>query len=175
MLKVTRMSEITDRIKAYWNEVSDSEWYRSLRSEEAIARLKAGPESAFHPEVYALIRKYLPDLKGKRILVPSSGDNHAAFAFALLGARVTSSDISERQIENAAEVAERLELDIEFVCDDTMKLSNIPNRAYDLGNGIPIGPERSRGTGSFFHYHVFDRYFMGKYDHFHVWFGLPQP
>ena len=120
------------RIRAYWNETSDSEWYRSLRSDERIARLKAAPETAFHPEVMELIRKYFPEPEGKRVLIPSSGDNHAAFAFALMGARVTSSDISERQLENASAVARRLELDIEFIRDDTMELSRIPAGAYDM-------------------------------------------
>ncbi|MBR3106570.1 MAG: class I SAM-dependent methyltransferase [Clostridia bacterium] len=125
-------NEIIEKIKAFWNETSDSEWYRSLRTDEAIRRLKEKPESAFHPAVYDLIRKYLPDMKGRRILLPSSGDNHAAFALAMMGAHVTSADISERQLENAAVIAERLCLDIEFVCDDTMKLSHIRDQAYDM-------------------------------------------
>ena len=125
-------SEMTDRVRAWWNETSDSEWYRSLRSDERIRRLQEKPESAFHPAVYALIRKYLPDLEGRHVLLPSSGDNHAAFALAMMGARVTSADISERQLENASAIAGRLCLDIEFVCDDTMKLSGIRDRAYDM-------------------------------------------
>ena len=125
-------NEMTGRIKAYWNETSDSEWYRSLRTDEEIRRLKEKPESAFHPAVYELICKYLPDLKGRRILLPSSGDNHAAFAFAMMGARVTSADISERQLENAAVIAGKLGLDIEFICDDTTELSCIRDQAYDL-------------------------------------------
>ena len=133
-MKVMKMSgnEITDQIKAYWNETSDSEWYRSLRTEEKIGQLKENPESAFHPAVYELIRKYLPDLKGRRILLPSSGDNHAAFALAMMGAHVTSADISERQLENASVIAEQLGLDIEFICDDTMQLSHICDQAYDM-------------------------------------------
>ena len=125
-------NEMTDRIKAFWNETSDSEWYRSLRADEKIKSLKEKPESAFHPAVYELIRKHLPDMKGRRILLPSSGDNHAAFAFAMMGARVTSSDISERQLENASVIAEQLGLDIEFIYDDTMKLSHIHEQAYDM-------------------------------------------
>ncbi|MBE7003938.1 MAG: class I SAM-dependent methyltransferase [Ruminococcaceae bacterium] len=125
-------NEIIDRIKAYWNETSDSEWYRSLRTDEMIERLKEKPESAFHPAVNELIRKYLPDLKDRRVLLPSSGDNHAAFALAMMGAHVTSADISERQLENAAAIAERLCLDIEFICDDTMQLSHIRDQAYDM-------------------------------------------
>ena len=132
--QVMRMNsnEITDQIKAFWNETSDSEWYRSLRTEERISRLQEKPESAFHPAVYELIRKYLPGLKGRRVLLPSSGDNHAVFAFAMMGAHVTSADISERQLENASSIAERLHLEIEFICDDTMKLSHIRDQAYDM-------------------------------------------
>ena len=125
-------NERTDQVKAWWNETSDSAWYRSLRTDEEIRRLKEEPASAFHPAVYGLIRKYLPDLKGLRILLPSSGDNHAAFALAMMGAHVTSADISERQLENASAVAERLGLEIEFICDDTMKLSQIGDQAYDM-------------------------------------------
>ena len=124
--------EMTARVKAFWNETSDSEWYRSLRTDEKIRRLKEKPESAFHPAVYELIRKYFPEIKGRHILLPSSGDNHAAFAFAMMGAHVTSADISERQLENASVIAEQLGLEIEFICDDTMKLSRIRDRTYDL-------------------------------------------
>ena len=125
-------NERLDGIKAFWNENSDSEWYRSLRTEEKIHALQERPERAFHPAVYALIRKIVPDLTKAKVLLPSSGDNHAAFALSLLGAQVTSADISERQLENAAEIAARLRLNIEFVCDDTMQLSHISDQAYDL-------------------------------------------
>ena len=125
-------SEITERIRACWNETADSEWYSALRSEEQIGRLQEAPASAFPPAVWALLRGRLPELKGRRVLLPSSGDNHAAFALAMLGAQVTSADISERQLENAAAVAGRLGLDVEFVCDDTMELSKLRGEAYDL-------------------------------------------
>jgi SAM-dependent methyltransferase len=124
--------ERIEKVRAWWNETSDSEWYRSLRTEERIERLREDPASAFHPAVLALIRRYLPDLAGRRVLLPSSGDNHAAFALALMGARVTSADISERQLENAAAAAGWLGLEIGFVCDDTTELSRIPDRTYDL-------------------------------------------
>lgn len=71
-------------------------------------------------------------LKYRNILLPSSGDNHAAFALAMMGAHVTSTDISERQLENASIIAERLGLKMEFICDDTMKLSNISDQTYDM-------------------------------------------
>jgi len=125
-------NERLTRIKSYWNETSESEWYRSLRTEERIEAIRETPASAFHPAVFALMGKYLPDLKHLRVLLPSSGDNHAAFALTMLGAHVTSADISERQLENAAAIAARLGLDMEFICDDTMGLSRIDGGAYDL-------------------------------------------
>lgn len=164
-------------IKDWWNKTSDSDWYQSLRTEEQIHRLKEDPVSAFHPAVYELIRKYLPDLKDRRILLPSSGDNHAAFALALMGTQVTSADISERQLENAAEIVKRLHLDIEFVCDDTMKLSRIPDQAFDMvytSNGTLSwmddldGMNRNicrvlkpRGYAILFDMHPFNRPFSG--------------
>ncbi len=124
-------NELLREIKVYWDGVSDSDWYQSLRTEARIARLTEQPTLAFHPAVVLLIRKYMPNLKGKRILLPSSGDNHAAFAFALRGADVTSSDISERQLDNAKRIADRLRLDITFVCDDTMTLSYLQDESFD--------------------------------------------
>lgn len=126
------MEDWLKQIKDNWNKTSDSEWYKSLRTDDKIEALVNDPASAFHPAVYSLINKYIPDIKSKKVLLPSSGDNHAAFAFALLGAEVTSADISERQLENAAEIAERLNLKINFVCDNTMELSNIKSDTYDL-------------------------------------------
>ena len=126
------MDDWLKQIKDSWNKTAYSEWYRSLRTDDKIEALVNNPVSAFHPVVYSLINKYIPDLKSKKVLLPSSGDNHAAFAFALLGAEVTSADISERQLENAAEIAERLNLKINFVCDNTMELSNIKSDTYDL-------------------------------------------
>ena len=126
------MEDWLKQVKEDWNKTSDSEWYKSLRTDEKIDELTNNPMSAFHPAVHELIRKYIPDLTDKRILLPSSGDNHAAIAFALLGAKVTSADISERQLENASVIAGKLNLSIDFVCDNTMELSDIESDAYDF-------------------------------------------
>lgn len=126
------MNNWLKQVKNSWNETSDSEWYKSLRSEEKIKGLIANPASAFHPKVYQLIHRHFPCLNGKTILLPSSGDNHAAFAFAVLGADVTSADISERQLENAKAVADKFNLNIRFVCEDTMTLSGLDDNQFDL-------------------------------------------
>ena len=126
------MDVLLNKIKDGWNKTADSEWYQSLRTDEKIAGLVKHPETAFHPSVIALIKKWIPDLHGVKALLPSSGDNHAAFAFALMGVEVTSADISERQLEHAAEIANRLQLNISFVCDDTMRLSKMNDESFDL-------------------------------------------
>ncbi|WP_317981877.1 class I SAM-dependent methyltransferase [Paenibacillus glycanilyticus] len=129
-----------NKVKESWNEWSET-WYLKYRTEEAIARVISSPASAFHPTTYRLIREAFPDLTGKRVLVPSSGDNHAVFAFHLLGAQVTSCDISDKQIENASIIAKHHSWDIEFICEDTMTLSQLPSEEYDLvytSNGVHV-------------------------------------
>ena len=119
-------------VKEHWNRLSDSDWYKSLRTEEKLNTVRDNPGTAFHPAMIALLEKYSGDFRGKKILLPSSGDNHAAFAFALMGAKVTSADISERQLENAGIISGKWGLDIEYICDNTMYLSKIEDSAYDL-------------------------------------------
>lgn len=126
------MEKWLEQVKEEWNQKSDSEWYQSLRTKEKIDALAARPESAFHPRVFELLKSYLHDFNGKKVLLPSSGDNHAAFALELLGAEVTSADISQRQLENAQAIADRLGIGIRFVCENTMKLSTIESETYDL-------------------------------------------
>lgn len=126
------MNERLKQVKESWNQTADSAWYQSLRTDEKIAALVKDPATAFHPSVYQLIQKFFPDLEKKKILLPSSGDNHAAFAFALLGADVTSTDISERQLEHAQEISARLGLNIRFVCDDTTQLSKMEDHCFDF-------------------------------------------
>jgi SAM-dependent methyltransferase len=127
-------------IKTSWNQWSET-WYKRYRTDEEIAKIIKHPESAFHHTTFAMIQKAFPNLQGKRICVPSSGDNHAVFAFHLMGAKVTSSDISERQLDNAANIAHKHGWDIEFIWDDTMKLSKIKSDEYDFvytSNGVHV-------------------------------------
>ena len=126
------MENWEEEVKKHWDQVSDSDWYRSLRTEEKLRAIKDDPKTAFHPDMLALIEKYMGEFAGKKILLPSSGDNHAAFAFAQMGAEVTSADISERQLENAKTVSDKWGLDIAYICDNTMFLSKIEDSAYDL-------------------------------------------
>ena len=131
----------TKKIAQKWDEISDSEWYESYRTDEAIDKIINHPSSAFHAITWNMLVSHMDDFAGKKICVPSSGDNHAVFAFSVLGADVTSCDISTRQLENAEAIAKERGLHIEFVCDDTMTLGELPDDQYDsvyTSNGVHV-------------------------------------
>jgi SAM-dependent methyltransferase len=78
------------------------------------------------------IHRFYPDLSGCQVCVIGSGDNYAAFALAGLGARVTSVDISERQLEVAEGRARTVGLAIHFVRADAADLATLRQGQYDL-------------------------------------------
>ena len=138
---------MSDTIKDYWNNEAIEDKTSSHYSPNSPGRLEdtkliiKNPEWAFPKTVYSVIKKYMGDLQGKKICVPSSGDNKATFGFHLLGAKVTSCDIAKNQLINAKELADRFNWDIEFVCQDSMKLEDIKNGEYDLvytSNGVHV-------------------------------------
>lgn len=86
------------------------------------------PELVFVPEEM----KHLQAVAGKRIAVLGSGDNLVVFALAGMGARVTSVDISQNQLEVAQERATELGLDIEFLQADVTDLSALSDASFDL-------------------------------------------
>ena len=112
-----------------WDSWSDGYYAKNEATARAVV---ADPVSAFHRTTWEVIASFLPELKGKQVLVPSSGDNQAAFAFAVLGAQVTSCDISPKQIANAKKLAEQFHLDLRFQVEDTMRLEVIASDTYDL-------------------------------------------
>ena len=126
--------------KEEWDAYSDKYYVENV-SEEIIRHINEDPSWAFPAPVWNMIRSSYPDLRGINVLVPSSGDNAAGFAFHLLGAAVTSSDISEQQLSNAGRIAQAHGWDIRFVCDDSMTLTKIEDDTYDLvytSNGVHV-------------------------------------
>jgi len=74
----------------------------------------------------------LGDMAGKNACVFASGDNRAVFALAGMGATVTSVDISENQLQVAAERAEELNLDIRFIRSDVAHIPELKDDQFDL-------------------------------------------
>ena len=81
--------------------------------------------------------KYLGDVSGRSACVLGSGDNLVAFALAAAGARVTSVDISQVQLDIAAGRAEELALSIVFHRADVTELGDLGGPS---GPGGPCGP-----------------------------------
>lgn len=127
------MDRITKRNRDDWNRYS-AEYMKNTQSEEQLQRILADSACAFVPEAWNAINQRFPSLSGRKICVPSCGDCHAVYAFALLGASVTACDISENQLAAAKKSAQRLGIDhaIRFVCADTMALENVPDNTFDL-------------------------------------------
>ncbi|MEN6312832.1 MAG: class I SAM-dependent methyltransferase [Clostridiaceae bacterium] len=134
------MNLIAEKNRNSWND-SAAQYNAKEHDDATIHRILENPASAFHKTTWELILAAFPSLDGKRVCVPSSGDNHAVFAFARLGAHVTSCDISEKQLLNAETVAKRRGLDIDFIQADTMTLENVPSDTYDFvytSNGVHV-------------------------------------
>lgn len=133
-------NRITEKNKANWDSYSHA-YLRFKHSEKVIQRIVEDPSRAFEDETWVQLRRCFPDLRGKRVCVPSSGDNYAVIAFALLGAQVTSCDISPMQLAAGQRLTEQLGLKITFVEADTMQLSPLADNAFDLvytSNGVHV-------------------------------------
>ncbi len=129
---------MNDGVENWWNNRSD-EYNGGICNQ--LERLKKGPAWAFSPIIWDMICGAFLNLRGKRVLVPSSGDNFAVFGFHLLGAEVTSCDISERQLANAKKIADAHGWNIEFIRQDSMGLDRITDSEYDIvytSNGVHV-------------------------------------
>ena len=133
------MKKANQKIIDWWNNEVDNGY--GLKDED-VKNIINDPYIAFdHPILIELINKTFPDLTGKKVCIPSSGANEAVIAFALLGAKVTSCDISERQLANAEAKAIKYGFDIEFVHNNTMTLEKIKSDEYDFvftSNGVHV-------------------------------------
>lgn len=131
---------IVEKNQANWDSYSAA-YLRFKHNEKIIQRIIKDPSWAFEAETWKQLRLRFPDLQGKKVCVPSSGDNYAVLAFALLGAQVTSCDISRKQLAAGKHLAEELGLEITFIQADTMQLAPLPDAAFDLvytSNGVHV-------------------------------------
>lgn len=136
------MNRIVEKNKKDWNLYS-SEYIKIRQSDAELNALVKDPRTAFEKSAWNQIERFFPIINGKKICVPSSGDNHAVFAFALLGAEVFSCDISENQLEVSKHSAEKIGVSnkIKFICTDTMDLHSVLSESFDLvytSNGVYV-------------------------------------
>ncbi|MBC7255385.1 MAG: class I SAM-dependent methyltransferase [Chloroflexi bacterium] len=111
-----------------WDAVS-KRWQADPALEEVRRRCIQDPSLALGE----LELRYLGEVRGKRIAVLGSGDHLVVFALAGMGAQVTSVDISQVQLDEAARRAEELGLKgIAFLRADVTDLSVLKDGAFDI-------------------------------------------
>ncbi|MCY3870866.1 MAG: class I SAM-dependent methyltransferase [Gemmatimonadetes bacterium] len=132
------MNPMHEKNRQKW-QVTASRW-KARRDVAARWRTCAeDPLFGFEDRQKYLLRKHIGNLRGKRVCVLGSGDNYAAFGLAQQGAEVTSVDISEAQLQVAAERADILGLNIRFVQGDISDLpSEIKTRVYDFSCSVGV-------------------------------------
>jgi len=121
------MNEIHEANRKGWDAVSPH-WQAKVDVAKEWRRCHIDPSLALNEQEL----KYLGDISGKNACVLGSGDNLVAFALAGLGAKVTSVDISQKQLDIAAERATELGLDTIFIRADVADLSSLSDEAFDV-------------------------------------------
>ncbi len=125
------MNSMHEANRRYWDGAA--EWWGRLEEEGGLWERFAGePGIAFTGGALGLVREVAGTLSGKDVCVVGSGDNLASFAFAGMGANVTSVDISEERLSKASKRATHLALQIKFVQADAADLSIIGSEEFDL-------------------------------------------
>lgn len=125
------MSEIHETNRRHWDSMAGS-WEELREGDQLWRKCPEQPALAFDGGALEVIREFVGDLVGKRVCMIGSGDNYAAFALAGMGAFVTSTDISEKQLRVAARRADQLGLEITFVRTDAADLQAVGKVDFDL-------------------------------------------
>src|SRR5512145_115312 len=117
--------------RRYWDATASA--WQGLRDEDQFwRRCVADPGLAFDGGMWELLQDFIGDVRGKALCVLGCGDGLAAFALAALGAAVTATDISGRQLEVAAARASDLRLAINFQRVDAADLASLGEAQFDL-------------------------------------------
>lgn len=109
-------------------DASSKKWAECADSRGIWERCCNDPTLVFSENVM----KRLKNIENKNICVLGSGDNQAVFALAGLGAKVTSVDISEKQLQIAYDRARILGLEITFVQNDVTNLISLADNRFDF-------------------------------------------
>ncbi len=75
---------------------------------------------------------HLGDVTGKQVLCLASGGGQQSAAFALLGAKVTVTDLAEAQLERDREAAAHYGLKVQILQSDMRDLSGLPTATFDI-------------------------------------------
>ena len=93
------MNRIHEANRKHWNKQLAEEFQKQDDQTGLWRRCHKEPGLAFDCAALDLIQEFVEDLSEKDVCLVGSGDNHAAFALAGLGARVTSVKQDRSQIQ----------------------------------------------------------------------------
>lgn len=121
-----------ERTRQAWNRESTegSAWSTEVDA-SAIAAARRGAWSVVLTPCRAVPRDWLGDVRGRDILCLASGGGQQAPVLAAAGARVTSYDLSDVQLQRDRTVAEREGLDLRCVRGDMADLSVFADASFD--------------------------------------------
>jgi ubiquinone/menaquinone biosynthesis C-methylase UbiE len=121
------MNPLHEANRQRWEAASD-QWARGADLRGDWKPAFTDPTVVFRQEELAL----LGDVRGKNVCVLGSGNNEAVFALSGMGARVTSVDISQKQLDHARRRAAELKATIAFVCSDVTELKALGDASFDI-------------------------------------------
>ena len=121
------MKQLHEANRLSWNEAADG-WKKRGDKRGLWNRCHRDPTLVLTSTELT----YLSNIQGKDVCVLGSGDNEVVFALAGMGTKVTSIDISERQLETAKERAGFLGLDVSFLRADVTDLRNVGDGSFNL-------------------------------------------
>lgn len=121
------MNDIHEVNRKRWDAASD-EWARGGDRRGLWRRSPTAPALVLCDRELA----HLGNLSGKDVCVLGSGDHEVAFALAGMGGKVTSVDISQRQLDVGQRRAKELGLAMSFVRADVTNLAPIADGRFDV-------------------------------------------
>ena len=176
------MNELHEANRKGWDAISP-QWLAMIEERADWRRCPDDPSIALHRQEL----DHLGDVSGEDVCVLGSGDNLVVFALAGMGARVTSVDISQVQLDTAAGRAKELGLEITFVRADVTDLESLRDGSFDVvytGGHVavwvsdlkryyaePVRILRADSTFMVNEYHPFRRIWEESPDHLHAEFG----
>jgi SAM-dependent methyltransferase len=126
------MDFIRHNQEAWDNLVLNKCTYTIPIGDDEIKKAKNGEVRLYLTPTKIVPKKWLPELKNKRILCLASGGGQQGPILACLGAIVTVFDNSYKQLENDQLVAKRENLIIETIQGDMRDLSIFGNETFDI-------------------------------------------
>ena len=116
-----------------WNdEVKKGNRWTVPFSLEQIEAAKRGELSIVLTPMQPVPLSWFPELKDAQVLALASGGGQQVPALAAAGAHVTVFDLSEEQLKQDVETAEKFNLKVKAIQGDMMDLSELPSNNYDL-------------------------------------------